>query len=400
MDLRDDAAAMHDDLVVLRRDLHQMPEVGLDVPRTQERVLSALEGLPLEISTGIGTTSITGVLRGARPGPTVLLRGDMDALPVVENLPLDYASTNGNMHACGHDLHTAMLVGAAGLLSQHRDRIAGDVVFMFQPGEEGYDGAQVMIDEGILRASGQAPVAAYGLHVTSAMIPAGCFTSRPGTIMAAADKLQVRVIGAGGHGSSPHRALDPIPATAEMITALQTFVTRSFDVFDPVVITVGVLRAGSAHNVIPDDAYFEATIRSFSVDAQSRVLEQCVRVVRGIAAAHGLDIDLSAEKLFPVTVNDATKVDLVADRVRELHGEQRWFELPQPVTGSEDFSRVLEQVPGSFVFLGATPGPLDGPFNHSPLAAFDDAVLADGAALYADLAVTELASHNVEAAGE
>jgi amidohydrolase len=392
MDLKDDARAIHEDLVALRRELHRSPELGLDLPRTQERVLAALQGLPLDIQTGARTTSVTAVLSGARPGPTVLLRGDMDALPVVERVPLDYASTNGNMHACGHDLHTAMLVGAARLLTQHRDLLAGDVVFMFQPGEEGFDGAGIMIDEGVLLASGSMPVAAYALHVASAGLPRGVFTSRPGTLMASVDTLKVRVIGAGGHGSSPHRARDPIPATAEIITALQTFVTRSFDVFDPVVLTVGMLRAGTAHNVIPEEAYFEATIRSFTASTQHKAAEQALRVVRGVAGAHGLETEATVERLFPVTVNDVAKAALIADRVRNLHGEERWFELPTPLTGSEDFSRVLQQIPGGMVFLGATPGPLDGPLNHAPSAEFDDAVLADGAALYADLALTELAS--------
>lgn len=393
-DVRDDAKAMQDDLVELRRRLHREPEVGLQNPRTQEKVLDAISGLPLEVSTGTETSSVTGVLRGGKPGPTVLLRGDMDALPVIENLDIDFRSTNESMHACGHDLHTSMLVGAATLLSARRDSLAGDVVFMFQPGEEGYDGAGVMIKEGILAASGQHPIAAYALHVTSAVLPAGLFASRPGTIMAAADKLIVTVRGAGGHGSAPHRALDPIPAACEMVSALQTFVTRSFDVFDPVVLTVGMFHSGTAHNVIPDEATFEATVRSFSESAHARVLEESVRVVRGIAAAHGLEVEVSPQALFPVTVNEKANVDVVTDRVRNLYGENRWFELPFPLTGSEDFSRILQAVPGAMVFLGALPigaSPDTAPFNHSPIAAFDDAVLSDGAGLYADLALTHLA---------
>jgi hippurate hydrolase len=208
--------------------------------------------------------------------------------------------------------------------------------------------------------------------------------------MASVDTLKVRVIGVGGHGSAPHRSKDPIPAAAEMITALQTFVTRTFDVFDPVVLTVGLLRAGTAHNVIPEDAYFEGTIRTFTSATQEKVEEQVLRLVRGIAAAHGLELEASVERLFPATVNDPARAVFLADRVRHLHGEERWLELPHPVTGSEDFSRILQQVPGAMVFLGATPGPLDGPFNHAPLAEFDDGVLADGAALLADLALAEL----------
>ena len=390
-----DLSALQDDLVRLRRELHQMPEIGLDVPRTQERVLAALDGLPLEISTGTATTSVTAVLRGqaAQDGPVVLLRGDMDALPVVERTGLDYAATGGTMHACGHDLHTSMLVGAAHALSARRDSLAGDVVFMFQPGEEGFDGAGRMIDEGVLDAAGRRAEASYALHVTSAFLPGGVFATRPGPLMAAAGILTVTVRGAGGHGATPHRAKDPIPAACAMVSALQAFVTRRFDVFDPVVITVGTFHAGSAHNVIPDDAVFEATLRSFSPAAQARLLEESVGVIRGVAAAHGVDVDVRADELFPLTSTDPARAAGVADVVRERFGEERFLELPNPLTGSEDFSRVLDAVPGAMVFLGATlpdRDPADAPFNHSPLAAFDDSVLSDGAALYTELALQHL----------
>ena len=390
-----DLSDLQDDLVRLRRELHRIPEVGLDVPRTQERVLAALDGLPLEISTGTATTSVTAVLRGgaASDGPVVLLRGDMDALPVVERTGLDYAATNDAMHACGHDLHTTMLVGAAQALSARRDALAGDVVFMFQPGEEGYDGAGRMIDEGVLDAAGRRADASYALHVTSSMLPSGLFATRPGPLMAAAGVLTVTVRGAGGHGAAPHRAKDPIPAACAMVSALQTFVTRRFDVFDPVVITIGSFHAGTAHNVIPDTATFEATLRSFSVPAQQRLLEESVRVIEGVAAAHDVEVAVSADELFPLTATDPGRVAGVADLVRERFGEERFLELPNPLTGSEDFSRVLDAVPGAMVFLGATPpetDPASAPFNHSPLAAFDDGVLADGAALYTELALSHL----------
>ncbi len=393
--MRSDLSPMQDDLVRLRHELHRIPEVGLQVPRTQERVLAALDGLPLEITTGTATSSVTAVLRGgaSSDGPVVLLRGDMDALPVVERTGLDYAADGEHMHACGHDLHTTMLVGAAQALCGQKDSLAGDVVFMFQPGEEGFDGAGRMIDEGVLTAAGRQADASYALHVTSAMLPSGLFATRPGPLMAAAGVLKVTVRGAGGHGSSPHRAKDPVPAACEMVTALQTFVTRCFDVFDPVVLTVGTFHAGTAHNVIPDEAVFEATLRSFSPWAQARLLDESVRVVRGIAAAHGLEVDVEADELFPLTSTDPGRAAGAADVVRERFGEERFFELPFPLTGSEDFSRVLDAVPGAMVFLGATlPGrdPSDAPYNHSPLAAFDDAVLSDGAALYVELALQHL----------
>jgi hippurate hydrolase len=398
MTVINDAKTMQEDLVQLRRRLHQHPEVGLDLPRTQEAVLAALDGLPLEVTTGTTLSSVTAVLRGTRTAEgvaerTVLVRGDMDALPVRETTGLDYAASGDAMHACGHDLHTTMLVGAARLLAGRRESLAGDVVFMFQPGEEGYDGARHMVDEGVLGAAGSQVAAALALHVTSSFLPPGVFATRRGPVMSAADVLRVTVRGAGGHGSAPHRAKDPIPAACEMVTALQTMVTRRFDVFDPVVVTIGAFHAGTAHNVIPDEATFEATVRSFSVTAHSRILEQTVQICRGIAAAHGLEVDAVASELYPVTVNDGAEVDAFGATVRELHGAHRFAEMPNPLTGSEDFSRVLDAVPGTMAFLGTClpeRDPATAPYNHSPEAAFDDSLLADGAAVYAEWALQRL----------
>ncbi|MCM3921287.1 M20 family metallopeptidase [Frankia sp. AiPs1] len=402
MSVLDDARSLSDDLVHLRRRLHREPEIGLDLPRTQDKVLAALDGLPLEVTTGRGASSVTAVLRGtgagAGPGraPAVLLRGDMDALPVQESAGFDHASTvEGVMHACGHDLHTAMLVGAAHLLSARRDRLPGDVVFMFQPGEEGWEGAQLMIDEGVLDASGRRVSAAFGLHVFSASLPRGQFGGRTGPITSASAMLRVTVRGEGGHGSMPHRAHDPVIATAEMVLALQTMVTRRFDVFDPVVLTVGVLRAGTRRTVIPDEAYFEATVRTFSPGTGELVEQAARRMLRGIADGHGVTADVEFVPERPATVNHPAETALAARAVVETFGERRYTDLAHPLACSEDFSRVLAQVPGSFVAIGATaPGadPHTAPFNHSPRARFDETVLPDGAALYSELATRALAA--------
>jgi amidohydrolase len=393
-EVRDDAAAIAGELAELRRAIHREPELGLDLPLTQQKVLAALEGLPLEVRRGESLSSVTAVLRGARPGPAVLLRGDMDALPVAERTGLAYASQiDGVMHACGHDLHTAMLAGAARVLSARRAELAGNVIFMFQPGEEGAGGAAAMIAEGVLDAAGSRPVAAFGLHVTSAMLPAGMFSTRAGTLMAAADTLEVTVSGRGGHGSRPHHAADPVPAACEIVTALQTLVTRRFDVFDPVVITVGSFHAGTASNVIPDEARLSATVRSFSPGTRVRVQEESLRLVRDVATAHGLSATAEFVDPFPVTVNDAAEVAFATSAVADLFGDERFITTPTPVTGSEDFSLVLEQVPGAFVLLGAAPpgaDPATAPFNHSAEAVFDDSVLADGATLLAELAARRL----------
>ncbi|MFI7148556.1 M20 family metallopeptidase [Nonomuraea sp. NPDC050022] len=396
MSFTESARDLRDELVRLRQSLHTTPEIGLTLPRTQEKVLAALDGLPLEITTGKALSSITAVLRGGRPGPAVLLRGDMDALPVTERNDLPYRSQiDGQMHACGHDLHTAMLAGAAHLLSARRAELAGDVIFMFQPGEEGHEGAKHMIEEGVLDAAGARPVAAYGMHVVSSMLPPGLFASRPGPLMAAADVFEVTVKGRGGHGSSPHRALDPIQAGCEMVTSLQAMVTRTFDVFDPVVVTVGSFHGGTADNVIPDEARFEATVRTFSPGNRELVKRRLVEVVEGVATAHGLSVEASFGMGYPVTVNDPTEADFVSRTAEELFGPGRYFVSPQPVMGSEDFSYVLQAIPGAFVFLGACPpdrDPATAPYNHSPEAQFDDSVLPDGAALYASLALSRLAS--------
>jgi hippurate hydrolase len=324
----------------------------------------------------------------------VLLRGDMDALPVTELSGEDFSSqVDGAMHACGHDLHTAGLVGAARLLAARRDSFHGDVVFMFQPGEEGFDGAGHMIAEGVLGAAGRPVDAAYGLHVLSSLYHRGVVASRPGPLMAASDGLFVRVLGAGGHGARPHDALDPVPAACEMVTALQTMLSRRIDPFEPVVITVGLFHAGTRRNIIPDEASFEATVRTFSAAVRDRVGQYAAQLCRDIASGYGLRAEVRYEREYPVTVNDRAEYEFAAATAGELFGIARFTELTNPLTGSEDFSRVLERVPGAYLFLGAcrSDDPASAPANHSPRAAFDDSVLADGATLLAELALRRLA---------
>jgi len=391
----DSAGGLAGELAELRHAIHAEPEIGLQLPKTQAKVLQALDGLPLEVSTGDQLTSVTAVLRGGGgSGRSVLLRGDMDALPVREATGLPWASRyDGVMHACGHDLHTAMLAGAAKLLAARRESIAGDVIFMFQPGEEGYAGARYMIEEGVLDAAGPRPIAAYALHVSSNNTRLGNFSTKPGPMLAAADILKVTVRGRGGHASTPHRTLDPIPAACEMVTSLQTLVTRRFNVFDPVVITVGSFHAGTADNIIGDDATFLATCRSYSAESRGRLRDETVRLVRDIAAGHGLTADAEYIDEYPVTVNDTRETEFASRTVADLFGDQRDERAAHPITGAEDFSYVAEQVPGAFLMYGACPpdrDPAEAPSNHSALAMFDDSVLTDGAALLAELAVRRL----------
>src|SRR5580693_7332733 len=393
-EVHQDAVAISGELAELRHAIHREPEIGLDLPLTQAKVLAALDGLPLEVTRGQQLSSVTAVLSGGEPGATVLLRGDMAAPPVTERTGLPYASLiDGALHACGHDLHTAMLAGAARLLSARQAELAGNVVFMFQPGEEGPGGGRIMVEEGVLDAAGERPVAAYALHVASSLLPLGLVASRAGTVMAAADTLHVTVHGRGGHGSQPHRAADPVPAACEIVLALQSMVTRQFDVFDPIVVTVGTFHAGTADNVIPDDAQFVATIRSFSPEARAAVQAAAPRLARDIASAHGLTATAEFRDGYPVTVNDAEELAFAEQTVADVLGDGRYVAAPDPLTGSEDFSYVLEQVPGAFLMLGACPpasDPFSAPFNHSAEAIFDDDVLPDGTALYAELALRRL----------
>jgi hippurate hydrolase len=388
-----EAREIQSDLESLRRRLHQEPEIGLELPKTQAKIVAALDGLGLEVTTGKALSSVTAVLRGNKSEKTVLLRADMDALPVTELADVPYKSQiDGAMHACGHDLHVAMLIGAAKLLVKNKSQLNGDVVFMFQPGEEGFDGAGHMIKEGVLNASGKKADATYGIHVMSSAAPAGVFSTKGGTMMASSDELHVTVIGMGGHGSQPHTAKDPIPVAAEMVSALQLMITRSFDAFDPVVITVGQFHAGTKANIIPDTAEFQATIRTFSAENRTRIQIEAVRLCTSIADGYGLKAEVKIVEQYPVTVNNDSHAQFVGKVAAELFGNEAYMEMPHPIAGAEDYSRVLEAVPGSYVFLGAS---VDQDFtksevNHSPRAKFDDAVLYRGTALLSELAVRSL----------
>jgi amidohydrolase len=401
--LLDDALALAGDLADLRHRLHRHPEVGLHLPRTQDTVLAALDGLGLEITTGRTSTSVTAVLRGGnngnrngnRSGPVVLLRGDMDALPVHEDTGLPFRSeVDGLMHACGHDLHTAMLAGAARLLADRRADLPGDVVLMFQPGEEGYDGAGHMIAEGVLDAAGRRADAAFALHVLSNLAGRGVVATRPGPVMAASDGLFVTVRGRGGHGSAPHAARDPIPAACEMVLALQTAMTRRIDPFAPAVLTVGTFHAGTQRNIIPPEVTFEATVRTFDPAIRAQIGQAAAEVCQGVASAHGVTAEVRFEQEYPVTVNTGPETRFALETAARLFGPGTTLTLPHPVAGSEDFSRVVAQVPGAMLFLGAVTDPFDpatAPANHAPQASFDDRVLPLGAALYAELALSRLA---------
>lgn len=388
-ELREQAELLLPDLVRLRREVHRDPELGLHLPRTQRRIMDALEGYDVEMHVGDGLSSVIGIVRGEQPGPTVLLRGDMDALPMAERTGLDYAAQGDAMHACGHDLHVAGLVGAAQLLALHRSKLRGTAVLMFQPGEEVGDGARLMLEEGLLDAAGSRVDAAFAIHVVPGEY--GYFSTRPGPIMAGSLELSVTITGRGGHGSAPHLAIDPVPAAAAIVSELQTFVTRRFSVFDPVVVSVTQLHAGGpAKNVIPDIAELGGSIRVLSAESQARIEAELPALIRGVAASHGCEAAVEISLLCPSTVNDPAQTEHARTALAAVFGADRVWESPAPVMGSEDFAYVLREVPGTLLFLRATPAHLDPETvapNHSPEVVFDDGILADQAAALASFAL-------------
>lgn len=386
------AAAILPGLVKLRRAIHAEPELGLHNPLTTQKILADIADLPLEIRQGPSTTGVMAILRGARPGRTVLLRGDTDALPMPEDTDLDYKSRFHNvMHACGHDTHAAMLAGAARLLSARQAELAGTVMFMFQPGEEGYHGARFMMDDGLL--DDPAPEAAFALHIMP-NAPHGVFTGRAGPLLASADKISIWVDGKGGHASQPHDCTDPIPIACEIVSAIQAMVTRTAPVSDPAVVTVAKIEAGTTNNVIPESAYLHGTMRTLSERRRDEIQANLRRLANGISAAHGATARVEFERGFPVTICDGRVVDLGAAVVTELFGEQAWLPMAQPLMGAEDFAYVLQKVPGAMFFLGASHEGSDWRSCcpvHSNRMVLDDSVMARGAALHAAVAERFLA---------
>jgi hippurate hydrolase len=383
-------AAELDGVIELRRAIHADPEIGLDCRRTTEKIKRALEGLPLEYREGPSTSGLIAILRPMRTtagdnGRAVLLRGDMDALPMEEETGLPFASeVPGAMHACGHDSHTAMLVGAARALCARRESLPGTVVFMFQPGEEGYHGARFMIEDGLLDdvLPGRRPDAAFALHVWPNM-PRGIVAGRAGPLLASADTLTAKITGKGGHAAMPHDSLDPIPVACEIVTALQTLIARTVPVTDPAVLSITKISAGTAHNIVPTSAELLGTLRTLSEERRATLQASLKRVVEHVAAAHGLAGEAEVTEGYPVTLNDSRATDL-ARRCAEELGSQ-WSELPAPIMGAEDFAYVLREIPGAMAILGAAPegtDPATNPPLHNTRMTIDEQTMAKGIALH------------------
>ena len=394
-ELLEQAQRLLDDVTRLRRAIHREPELGLDLPLTQAKVLEALQGLPLDIHRGQRTTSVMADLHGSQPGRTIILRGDMDALPLQEDTDVPFKSSlDGRMHACGHDAHTAMLAGAARLLAQHKADLKGTVRFMFQPGEEGYAGAVVMMDEGLLEAptGGTPATAAFALHATPRWA-AGTVLTRPGPTLASTDNFTIVVRGRGGHASAPHMAADPVPAACEIGLALQSLVTRSVNIFSPAVLTVGKIQAGTASNIIPEIATLEGTIRTLSPDTRAHLVEGVRRVAHGVCAAHGLEAEVTNTPGYPVTVNDPDFSHFVIETGRQILGADHSLEQPSAQLAGEDFAYVLEHIPGAMSSLGTRPFAYaegEAPNAHSNHYLLNEEALTTGVAMYAGVALAYL----------
>ena len=373
-----------EDIVSLRREIHREPELGFDTKKTAEKVLDALEGLPLEVETGLAKNGIVATLKGEGDGPTVALRADMDALPIQEETDLPFASEeDGKMHACGHDGHTSMLVGAVRALSQDhlRERLNGSVKFIFQPAEEGGGGGRVMVEEGVAESVSSI----FALHLWPGL-PFGKAATKAGPIMAAADAFEMTVKGKGGHGAMPHLTTDAVAIAAQIVTALQTVVSREVNPVAPAVLTVGEIEAGFAFNIIPETARLGGTVRTLDADLRKQIPKRMEGLARGIARGMRGDAELDYRFSYPVARNDADAAEFALGVIGELFGEENVVELTDSSMGAEDFAFFLEHVPGAFIWLGV--GDVSG--LHTPKFAFDEEILPQGSALLAALALKSL----------
>ena len=373
-----------EDIISLRREIHREPELGFDTRKTAEKVLAALDGLPLDVQTGVAENGLVATLKGGGEGPTVALRADMDALPIYEETGLPFASeTDGKMHACGHDGHTSMLVGAARALCEDhlRERLNGTVKFVFQPAEEGGGGGQVMVEKGV--ADGVDSI--FALHLWPGL-EFGKAATKAGPIMAAADAFEMEIKGKGGHGAMPHMTVDAVAIAAQVVTVLQTVVARELNPVEPAVLTVGEIEAGTAFNIIPETARLGGTVRTVDADLRQRMPERIEELARGVARGMRGDAELNYRFSYPVTRNDAGAAGLALNVAKELFGEDRAVEVEHPSMGGEDFAFFLEELPGAYIWLGV--GDVSG--LHTPRFAFDEEILPQGAALLAALALESL----------
>jgi len=372
----------HARYVEIRRDIHAHPELAYAEHRTAELVARHLESLGIETHRGIGGTGVVGVIRAGRSGRAIGLRADMDALPMEEHNDFAHRSTHaGCMHACGHDGHTTMLMAAAEVLARDPG-FDGTVYLIFQPAEEGQAGAQAMIDDGVLERFPMEAV--FGLHNWPGL-PAGTFAVHDGPVMAAADRFDVVVTGAGCHAAMPHLGVDPVVAASALVQAFQSIAARTLDPLDAAVVSTTVFNAGQAYNVIPDRVQLAGTVRSFREDVRQTVRRRMREICDGIGAAYGVQVTLEYHDGYPATVNTRDEAALCADVARALVGAGSVVTDQRPSMGAEDFAFFLQRRPGCYVWLGNGPGE-GGCVLHNPRYDFNDALIPVGAAYWVELA--------------
>ncbi|MBI3784865.1 MAG: amidohydrolase [Deltaproteobacteria bacterium] len=391
--IRRGAAELCDFVVDTRRDIHAHPELGNQETRTPRLIVDALSGLDLEIRQGVGGTGVMATLRGTRSGPTLALRADMDALPLQEDDPRPYRScVPGVMHACGHDGHVAMLLGAAHLLHRLREQVNGNIKFLFQPAEETYGGASEMIADGCLSNEPKVD-AVFGLHLEPDG-DVGELRLRSGPTMASSDVVRIAVQGVGGHASEPHACVDPVPIAAQIITNLQTMVTRRFDARSPVVVTITYLQAGSAFNVIPPEVILAGTVRTVDPKVRAHVPQCITDVAEHTAGAFGAKAEVVYLHGSGVVVNDSAFTQFVTDTITRHRGSAAVRQIAAPIMGAEDFGLYLEQVPGTFAFLGARPSHQKAYPCHHPRFDIDETALPVGVEILTTVALEYLRDGN------
>ncbi|GAC1302844.1 MAG: M20 family metallopeptidase [Vulcanimicrobiaceae bacterium] len=376
--------ALIEEVVATRRDLHQHPELGFEEVRTAALVESRLRALGYAVHAGIGTTGVVGTMRGARAGKTIMLRADMDALPLAEETAHAFASREpGKMHACGHDGHVAMLLGAARLIAERRAELAGTIVLCFQPAEEGKGGAKAMVDEGMLERFGIER--AFGLHLFS-QLPTGVLGFREGPFYASSDSIEIRIDGFGGHGAAPHLSVDPILVAAEFVASVQKVVSRQIDPIEPAVVTIGSIHGGTTHNVIPSSVSMLGTVRAFDRGVRERMAERIERVLKGVCDASGASYAFAYLWRYPVTSNDRAQTRYVRELAERTIGASRVVTSEKHM-GAEDFSFFAERVPASYFVLGCNGGPSTSFPHHHGKFDIDEAALATGVRMMVALAL-------------
>ncbi|HWT07340.1 MAG TPA: amidohydrolase, partial [Xanthomonadales bacterium] len=367
-----------------RRDLHEHPELGFEEERTAAMVAGRLRALSFDVHTGIGRTGVVGVLRGARPGKTIMLRADMDALPIDEENDVPYRSrTPVRMHACGHDGHVAMLLGAARIVMSRRDDVAGTVCFLFQPAEEGKGGAKAMVADGVLERFGIER--AYGLHLASTH-PAGQVGFREGAFYASSDSIEITVEGKGGHGAAPHQTVDPVYVASQFVVAVQQVVSRNIDPIEPAVVTIGAINGGTTHNVIPSRVRLLGTVRAFDAGVREKMAERIERVLRGICESSGATYEFEYLWRYPVTSNDVEQTRYARALAERVVDPRRVADVPK-LMGAEDFSFFAERVPACFFTIGSNGGSSSAYPHHHARFDIDESALETGVRMMTALAL-------------